>query len=105
MSAVQEVRKDFRWVSELLFGCLFGSFALWIASPFVLEKKRFYSIVLVARLLAVLVGALLSCVLSTSRLVCESTCATKRLLSNLLAFRRLNVLGSPCRGNVSPAGP
>jgi sphingomyelin synthase-related protein 1 len=45
------------WVSEAIFGTLFGMFAVWTFSPFVLQRKRFYTVVLWSRLLMVLVGA------------------------------------------------
>ncbi len=46
------------WISELIFWTLFISFALWTFSPFVVERKRFYTVVLYGRLLMVLVGGL-----------------------------------------------
>lgn len=41
-------------MSESIFYTLFVSFILWILSPFVISRKRFYTIVLVSRLLTVL---------------------------------------------------
>ena len=56
MAAPQELGQKQEWVSELIFGSLFSSFMIWSFSPFVTEKKRFYTCVLFARLLMVLVG-------------------------------------------------
>ena len=56
MAALQELGQKQEWVSELIFGSLFISFMIWSFSPFVTEKKRFYTCVLFARLLMVLVG-------------------------------------------------
>ena len=56
MAALQELGQKQEWVSELIFGSLFSSFMVWSFSPFVTEKKRFYTCVLFARLLMVLVG-------------------------------------------------
>eukprot|EP00892_Ulva_mutabilis_P001579 jgi/Ulvmu1/11421/UM075_0085.1 len=39
------------WVSELVFTILFGSFLVWVVSPFFTEKKTFYTVVVVQRLL------------------------------------------------------
>ncbi|KAI3437763.1 hypothetical protein D9Q98_000210 [Chlorella vulgaris] len=43
------------WVSESIFWCLFIPFIIWSFSPFVTARKRFYTAVLYARLLMVLV--------------------------------------------------
>ncbi|KAL4451693.1 hypothetical protein ABPG75_007355 [Micractinium tetrahymenae] len=43
------------WVSETIFWCMFIPFILWTFSPFVTARKRFYTAVLYARLLMVLV--------------------------------------------------
>lgn len=43
------------WVSETIFWCLFIPFIFWSFSPFVTARKRFYTAVLYARLLMVLV--------------------------------------------------
>lgn len=43
------------WVSETIFWCMFIPFILWSFSPFVTARKRFYTAVLYARLLMVLV--------------------------------------------------
>ena len=56
MAALQELGQKQEWVSELIFSSLFISFMIWSFSPFVTEKKRFYTCVLFARLLMVLVG-------------------------------------------------
>ncbi|KAK9868664.1 hypothetical protein WJX84_008619 [Apatococcus fuscideae] len=47
--------REQEWISELIFWSLFISFALWTFSPFVVERKRFYTVVLYGRLLMVLV--------------------------------------------------
>ena len=53
---MQELGQKNEWVSELIFGSLFGSFMLWSFSPFVTAQKRFYTAVLFSRLLMVLVS-------------------------------------------------
>ena len=55
----QELGPERFWVSEALFGVLFGSFVLWIVSPFYTEHKSFYTVVVLRRLLVHLVCALL----------------------------------------------
>ncbi|KAK9815443.1 hypothetical protein WJX72_003721 [[Myrmecia] bisecta] len=50
-----ELGKVNEWVSELIFSTLFISFILWSFSPFIFERKRFYTAVLYSRLLVVLV--------------------------------------------------
>lgn len=52
----QELGPDKHWVSETLFGIMFALFVLWTFSPFVLQHKRFYTVVMWSRLLMVLVG-------------------------------------------------
>lgn len=52
---MQELGKSNEWVSETIFTVLFVSFLLWTFSPFVMARKRFYTVVLYARLLMVLV--------------------------------------------------
>lgn len=52
---LQELGKTNEWVSETIFTTLFVSFLLWSFSPFVMARKRFYTVVLYARLLMVLV--------------------------------------------------
>ncbi|KAK9826213.1 hypothetical protein WJX74_000374 [Apatococcus lobatus] len=47
--------REQEWISELIFWTMFISFALWSFSPFVVERKRFYTVVLYGRLLMVLV--------------------------------------------------
>lgn len=54
-AVLPELGQKQEWVSELIFGSLFISFMIWSFSPFVTEKKRFYTCVLFARLLMVLV--------------------------------------------------
>lgn len=54
-SLLPELGQKNEWVSELIFGSLFGSFMLWSFSPFVTAQKRFYTAVLFSRLLMVLV--------------------------------------------------
>jgi len=44
------------WVSETLFGIMFGSFLVWTFTPFVVARKRFYTVVLFSRILMVLVA-------------------------------------------------
>ena len=53
---LQELGPDKHWVSESIFGTLFVLFVVWTFSPFVLQRKRFYTAVLWSRLLMVLVG-------------------------------------------------
>jgi hypothetical protein len=53
---LQELGPDKHWVSEAIFGTLFGMFAVWTFSPFVTQRKRFYTVVMWSRLLMVLVG-------------------------------------------------
>lgn len=53
----QELGPEKHWVSEAIFGTLFASFAVWSLTPFVLQHKRFYTVVMWSRLLMVLVGA------------------------------------------------
>lgn len=43
-------------MSETIFWCMFIPFILWTFSPFVTARKRFYTAVLYARLLMVLVS-------------------------------------------------
>ncbi|KAL6765394.1 PAP2 superfamily C-terminal-domain-containing protein [Haematococcus lacustris] len=43
------------WVSEAIFGSLFAAFVLWTFTPFVMQRKRFYTVVMWSRLLMVLV--------------------------------------------------
>lgn len=57
---MQELGSQNAWVSETIFWCLFIPFILWSFSPFVTQRKRFYTAVTYARLLMVLVGALQS---------------------------------------------
>lgn len=54
----QELGPEHFWVSETLFGLLFGSFVLWIVSPFYTEHKSFYTVVVLRRLLVHLVCVL-----------------------------------------------
>eukprot|EP00210_Caulerpa_lentillifera_P005838 g5582.t1 len=51
---MHELGRDKAWISESIFYTLFLSFILWTLSPFVLARKRFYTVVLVSRLLLVL---------------------------------------------------
>ena len=53
---LQELGKQNEWVSETIFSVLLVSFLVWTFSPFVAPKKRFYTAVLYARLLLVLVS-------------------------------------------------
>lgn len=55
-SCPQALGREQEWISELIFWTMFISFALWSFSPFVVERKRFYTVVLYGRLLMVLVG-------------------------------------------------
>ena len=55
-ASMQELGLENAWVSESIFWCLFIPFILWTFSPFVTARKRFYTAVLYARLLMVLVG-------------------------------------------------
>ena len=52
----QELGLRNAWVSETIFWCMFIPFIFWSFSPFVTARKRFYTAVLYARLLMVLVG-------------------------------------------------
>lgn len=54
--AAQELGLRNAWVSETIFWCMFIPFILWSFSPFVTARKRFYTAVLYARLLMVLVS-------------------------------------------------
>lgn len=58
VSLLQELGPDQHWVSETVFGTAFAVFVLWTFSPFVLQRKRFYTAVMWCRLLMVLVGKL-----------------------------------------------
>ncbi len=55
-TAFQELGPDQHWVSEALFGVAFASFVLWTFTPFITQRKRFYTAVMWSRLLMVLVG-------------------------------------------------
>ncbi|GIM17430.1 hypothetical protein Vretimale_19969 [Volvox reticuliferus] len=50
-----ELGPDKHWVSETIFGLAFATFVLWTFSPFVSQRKRFYTVVMWTRLLMVLV--------------------------------------------------
>lgn len=50
-----EIGDGGKWVSETIFGILFASFGLWSFSPFYMTQRKFYTAVLYARLLTVLV--------------------------------------------------
>nr|BCL66110.1 hypothetical protein [Volvox africanus] len=50
-----ELGPDKHWVSETLFGLAFAIFVLWTFSPFVSQRKLFYTVVMWTRLLMVLV--------------------------------------------------
>ena len=52
----QELGPDKFWVSESIFGTLFAMFVIWTFTPFVTQRKRFYTVVMWSRLLMVLVG-------------------------------------------------
>ena len=52
----QELGLRNAWVSETIFWCMFIPFIFWSFSPFVTARKRFYTAVLYARLLMVLVS-------------------------------------------------
>lgn len=54
-SILPELGLNNEWVSETIFTTLFVSFMLWTFSPFVMAQKRFYTAVIWARLLMVLV--------------------------------------------------
>ncbi len=54
--ACQELGLSRAWISETIFATLFVSFIFWSFSPFVMAKKRFYTAVMYARILIVLVG-------------------------------------------------
>jgi hypothetical protein len=51
----QELGPDKHWVSETIFGILFGMFVIWTFTPFLTHRKRFYTVVMWSRLLMVLV--------------------------------------------------
>lgn len=53
---LQELGPDKFWVSESIFGTLFVMFIFWTFTPFVTQRKRFYTVVMWSRLLMVLVG-------------------------------------------------
>mmetsp|Transcript_4560 Transcript_4560/g.9816 ORF Transcript_4560/g.9816 Transcript_4560/m.9816 type:complete len:436 (-) Transcript_4560:771-2078(-) len=50
-----ELGPDKFWVSEAIFGTLFASFVIWTFTPFLTQRKRFYTVVMWSRLLMVLV--------------------------------------------------
>nr|ADI46956.1 MTM1058 [Volvox carteri f. nagariensis] len=50
-----ELGPEEHWVSEAIFGVAFATFVLWTFSPFVSQRKRFYTVVMWTRLLMVLV--------------------------------------------------
>eukprot|EP01025_Chloroclados_australasicus_P023883 TRINITY_DN24071_c0_g1_i3.p1 TRINITY_DN24071_c0_g1~~TRINITY_DN24071_c0_g1_i3.p1 ORF type:complete len:314 (-),score=10.04 TRINITY_DN24071_c0_g1_i3:545-1486(-) len=50
-----ELGKRNEWVSETLFALLMISFVIWTFSPFWLEKKRFFTVILYTRMLFILV--------------------------------------------------
>nr|BCL66178.1 hypothetical protein [Volvox reticuliferus] len=50
-----ELGPDKHWVSETIFGLAFAVFVLWTFSPFVSQRKLFYTVVMWTRLLMVLV--------------------------------------------------
>nr|BBC28460.1 hypothetical protein, homolog of Volvox carteri MTF1733/MTM1058 [Yamagishiella unicocca] len=50
-----ELGPEKHWVSETIFGIAFASFVLWTFTPFVSQRKRFYTAVMWSRLLMVLV--------------------------------------------------
>jgi hypothetical protein len=50
-----ELGPKYFWISEALFGVLFASFLLWLVTPFFLERKSFYTVVVLRRLLVHLV--------------------------------------------------
>lgn len=50
-----ELGPDQHWVSEALFGVAFACFVLWTFTPFITQRKRFYTAVMWSRLLMVLV--------------------------------------------------
>ncbi|KAG2429220.1 hypothetical protein HXX76_010990 [Chlamydomonas incerta] len=50
-----ELGADQHWVSETIFGIAFATFVLWTFTPFVTQRKRFYTAVMWSRLLMVLV--------------------------------------------------
>lgn len=56
LGIMQELGPDQHWVSEAVFGTAFAVFVLWTFSPFVMQRKRFYTAVMWSRLLMVLVG-------------------------------------------------
>ena len=56
---MQELGPKHFWISEAVFALLFGSFILWLVSPFFTERKTFYTVVVLRRLLIHLVCALL----------------------------------------------
>lgn len=54
--STQELGPEQHWVSETIFGIAFATFVLWTFTPFVTQRKRFYTAVMWSRLLMVLVG-------------------------------------------------
>jgi hypothetical protein len=65
LNAVQELGPKHFWISEALFAVLFGCFVLWLISPFWTERKGFYCVVVLQRLLVHLVCALSSTTLTS----------------------------------------
>ena len=58
---LQELGLENAWMSETIFWCMFIPFIFWSFSPFVTARKRFYTAVLYARLLMVLVSECHAC--------------------------------------------
>ena len=54
---LQEIGPSRFWISEALFALLFGSFIVWLLSPFWTERKTFYTVVVLHRILVHLVCA------------------------------------------------
>ncbi|CAG9467227.1 unnamed protein product [Pedinophyceae sp. YPF-701] len=53
--ALPELGRENHWASETIFGALMGGTILWSLSPFVVPRKRFYTVLLYARALSVIV--------------------------------------------------
>ena len=54
--SLPELGIENQWVSEMFFGIAFALFVTWSLTPFFTARKRFYTVVLYARWLMVLVA-------------------------------------------------
>ena len=61
---MQEIGPSQFWVSEVVFAALFVWVVIWLLSPFVTEKKSFYTVVVVKRILVHICCAIPLCACS-----------------------------------------